>query len=689
MIDYTNYDYDSLVKRITELYKDKPGLGDGYDSSTGQMLIQLLADVNDHLFYMLDRRTQETFIETAKLDTSVITHASELGYRPRRAVSANGSLLLSLVDSDNNPVQAEGDILIPKGTKITFAEETFSTIEDSSIPAGSSTTEILIKEGTVESLQINTSDPEFQATRDVTITDYNNIEEFSIEVEAADGIYTDINSSENLRKNITSLSLASPTDKVYDIRFSKDGMRIVFGDGKFGKIPTGMISIRFIRSSGVEVNVVKTGLSFEFDGYIVEDDLNITPKNSYSYTLLNVTPIRGGSDSESVREIARNAPDSVRTNNRAITAYDHEFWVLRSGIGAIVDTLAFGEQESDSLVFNMNNVIMTYITDDTLPLTPQQIQDISEYMENFKIVTTHIAFREAKYFYCVVNIRYKKVDEVPVSNASMYSELVSLMRDYFSIQRGVIGKPFQRSELIRDIQNMSITVDGTRYNPTDYIDLDIEVEHVLEDSNLYYDVYINLDSYTPSVGDVWSMDIEEQTFSVTVESGDTTDDLIDKMSTLLQNSNLVLSSALDYNGSYSLRIKSRYFDGVFSIDYGNDDVSQFSKSSKIIDISIAKSENDPYTFIPGSVYILDDSDTVVYEDDGQGNMVGMAGQSSSFGIDYVNGRLISPTLPSGTLRLRFNQSSVKNVYPGEAGVVLLSDFIEESNEYPNSRIEFL
>src|SRR5690554_1170896 len=140
-IDYTETDYSEILDRITELYRDKEGFTDVYESSTSQTLIQLLADTTDHLMYMLERRAQESFIDTARLESSIRSRASELGYRARRKISSTGTVLLRLVDNDGNNINALGDIIIPAGTALTGSGENFVTTSDVSIPTGSSRSE--------------------------------------------------------------------------------------------------------------------------------------------------------------------------------------------------------------------------------------------------------------------------------------------------------------------------------------------------------------------------------------------------------------------------------------------------------------------------------------------------------------------------------------------------------------------
>ena len=120
MLDYTNYDYQALVDRMTEILKDADGWGDAYQSSTGQTLIQLMADVTDHLHYMLERRTLESFLETAKLRSSIVARASDLGYRPERIKSHTGTLEVTLVDDNGDPTPAVGEVNLAAMKGITY-----------------------------------------------------------------------------------------------------------------------------------------------------------------------------------------------------------------------------------------------------------------------------------------------------------------------------------------------------------------------------------------------------------------------------------------------------------------------------------------------------------------------------------------------------------------------------------------
>ena len=100
----------------------------------------------------------------------------------------------------------------------------------------------------------------------IAIEEYMNIEEYSIEISDSIGPYSFILESDMINKNITSLSYATEDDRLYDIKFSREGMRIVMGDGIFGYKPQGNVEVERILSEG-RTTVLRTGVEsqFEFD----------------------------------------------------------------------------------------------------------------------------------------------------------------------------------------------------------------------------------------------------------------------------------------------------------------------------------------------------------------------------------------------------------------------------------------
>jgi len=108
-LDYTDYDYDSLVEQLTNVIKLTETWKDNYQSSTGQTLIQLFSYIANLLMYYIERRAQEGYLGTAQLRTSLVNLVQLVGYKPSRKVSATGTLKFSIS-------AAHTDISIPDNT---------------------------------------------------------------------------------------------------------------------------------------------------------------------------------------------------------------------------------------------------------------------------------------------------------------------------------------------------------------------------------------------------------------------------------------------------------------------------------------------------------------------------------------------------------------------------------------------
>ena len=692
MKDYTRYDYESLVNRITEVMSDKEGFTDNYEGTTAQTLIQLLADTTDYLHFMLERRSQEAFLTTARLDKSVWAHASEVGYRPRRKVSSSGDLSLCLLDSDGNTTSSEYPITIRKGTPVTSNGLQFIVIEDAEIPPGQSNKIIKVKQGEQKEKELDFSaDSGTPRIYEYTFKDYVSIEEYSLKVTVGGRRFYDVGTREVYNYadmqpdddrltfiNVTSLNFADDDDPLYDIRYSQDGMRVVFGDGVFGMAPIGRVVISWIETDGDEVAFMSTGSSFQFDtDTITPNGISAADAPEFNYDMINITPIRGGSEEESVEDIKVNAPRYIRTANRAVTREDYNFLIERSGIGNIVDVNTFGEQETGELVYSMNNVYLTYITGDNIPLSLTDRSLLRKYLNKYKVITQHLIFREADKINILVNLDVKPDYFLPTTPEHFYSIMRRKIEKYFEITRGTIGRHLQHSEFVRYLQNSTETINGIEYDLVDYLSLKLEGEFTTPLPSSLHEVEITLDGYTLSSGDTFALTIDGTEYTTSVSSGQTMTQLLDSMAQeIFVRSSLAVSVREE-----TLFIRSSEGE-TFSI-VATGDLSSYVNKNVVV--YIPTSDSNVYSVnkvLPGSVTIIDESDNVIYEDDGQGSMV-PTGSGDSFGIDYEKGRMSSPNIiTQADYRVRYQQNEYMNFHGDYKTAITLSPLAESYSDDP-------
>lgn len=671
MKDYTDYNYTDLVNKITSLYEDEVGSGNGYEGSSGQMLIELLADTTDNLHFMLERRAQEAFLESARLQSSIWYHASSVGYRPRRKVSSRGTLELVIRDGDGNEVSPKGFVRIEKGDTVKFDGIEYTVEEDIVIGSTESRKTLFIKEGKPVEKSFNLSDPALNG--EILIEDYISIENESLVVsDSMDDKYFDVRDPNSGYINVTSLNFAPSDAKLYDIKYSNEGMRIVFGDGEFGFLPSGTVTLRWIESSGSEASFVAAGREFKFETDSLQDEA--TP-DEYSYSLINTTPVRGGKDEEEPDSIKLNAPSYVRSANRAVTSDDYRFWVRSSGIGDIVDLNVYSEHNTKTIIYTMNNVFVTYLTSDNVPLNLANKKALRDFIGQYKTITNHIIIDEANKVNLSVQIRARKSTKLPVTREHFYNIIKGLTESYLAVEEGAIGRDFQHSEFIEYMQGSTYRIDGVSYKVFDFIYADVEAEYEMSTPPDVYEVSIELlPSYTVTAGDSLTVSIDGTEYTTPINTTQRPQDIMRNLrAEVFENSSMLV--ALD---GTTLFIRSPSETGSFTfgvVDTGSE-VNDHVETSIVYNIP-RSSEEVSLAIQPKTAYIMSgDRSEILYQDtDGDGFLKG-TGDRSDLAIDYAAAKIFGSIFSENAI-LRYQQNDLKNFKGDQATAVLLAPFNED------------
>lgn len=493
-MNYTDYDYDTLVARATEALKEAEGWGDAYQSSTGQTLIQLLADMTDNLHYMLERRTAEGFIDTARLRSSIVARASEIGYRPRRALDNTGTMVLTL---DEDTPSVIGQVNIPTGTQITLGDRIFHTLTDVHMEMGDTEAEVDVSESVMITRTFTLPD----GINHISIPEYDDIADGGMIV-ISDGIeYTDVNIYQDTTRR--ALTFLGKDEAAYDISYTHDGMRIVFGDGWFGKRPTGPIYVTYKSVDVTSEPVYTVGESFLLSSHVYDA---LDSEIEYKFHVTNIVPIDGGRDAESLDEIKLNSRTYHMVNGRGVINSDYEYWTRRANIGGIVDVKVYGEEEIDSYMYNANNVYVTYATKTADPISVPQRTALRNYLDKIKTSQAHLVIRPAQQFLVSVEASVKKYADVPISRAHTHHIVKKFLEEYFTIREGSIGAIVHKSDIIRDFYDI-IYNDGTISKKlVDFVDLDMNLCVPLEYPSPANKVFIGMNSLNfnlINIGDEW------------------------------------------------------------------------------------------------------------------------------------------------------------------------------------------
>ncbi|WGH49883.1 hypothetical protein [Alishewanella phage vB_AspM_Slickus01] len=513
MTDYTKYEYQDSVDRMTEKLSQADGWGDGYDSSMGQVLIQLTADTTDHLHYMLERRTAESYLFTARTRSAVIAKASERGYHYLRSLGNRGTLSMTIT------TVAAANIIIPKFSTFLLNDIAYVSTEEVFIATGETSVNIPVVQGLLIEQTISQLDLDDSGNY-IIETDYDQIDNNAIDLNA-DGF----DLLPVWRTTRRAMSFLTPTENFYDVRYGFDGMRFIFGNDKFGRKPVGEINLRYVRVESIDEPLNNLGNDFEYSEEIVD-----VSNNTYEASIINITRIHQGSEAESIDSIKVNAVLEHNSSGRAVTDEDSIYWILNSNIGNIVDVKVTGENEINSFVYNTNNVYINYVNDTNSEMTGDHKQELRDFLKTLSIANPHYVIQKVEQLFLAVGLSVKKDKLLDISDADYYQIIKQFLEGYFAIQKGSIGARYEQSDLIRDLYQLEIIRNNISYKLVDYLRLDIDLLFPFTVPFRSKEIVVKLLSETPKVdGTSFSLRLDGVLSTVPVYSTDNNLDILFRM----------------------------------------------------------------------------------------------------------------------------------------------------------------
>lgn len=349
-LNYAQYDIDSLITQLNQRLQLINGAWkDATRSGTGEAQIETQAALGNLIMYMIERRAEESFLNTAKLRSSILEMTSLLSFIPRRNVSALGNLTFSVV----SPLGYR--VFIPSGTIVqTLGGVQFRTLSDVVLLAGQSSISVSAIQGILVELSVVSSGA---ASFAYNIND-TAIEDTHLSV-YVDGVEWSV---------VDSFLLSTSTNTHYRIvPKSDDTVTIIFGDGVRGKVPPvgSTIGIKYIQSLGPDGNVYGSGKVVSLVSKLYNDSgVEVT-----TISVTNAESMLGGDSAEETEFIRHNAPKVFATGDRAVTKAD--FIAILKAYSGIDEANAWGESEESAPNYNMfNRIILSIILQDwELPST--------------------------------------------------------------------------------------------------------------------------------------------------------------------------------------------------------------------------------------------------------------------------------------------------------------------------------
>lgn len=467
-IQSSQLDFNTIKASLKTYLAQQPEFADyNFEASGLSNILDVLA-YNTHMNGLIANfALNESFLTTAQLRSSVVSHAESLGYSPRSKRAAVAYLRLSISNTNSG---RSTTVTLPAYTKFTTHVEgvayNFQTItphtatDDGSgnyvftTTAGSPLIPVYEGRLTTKTFIVgSTSDDQIYVIPD------ENIDTVTLDVKVYDTLTgSSYKSYTTIRRAIRITSEST----YYDIHESPNGYwDLHFGDGlTLGLAPVAgnKIVATYLATSG---SLANTANRFSPATTISMDNANY----NLNVTVLNAAA--GGAAKEGIETIRQNAPIAFAAQQRLVTALDYK-GVIIANYAAVTDVTAWGGE--DNFPPKYGKVLVSLKFADGVNTTAQQaIKDsiINDVTNNLAIVSIDTEFADpiVTYVGCQTYFNYNpNRTTVPVSVAE--TQVLNLIKSYSDSHLKVFGGSFRKSNLLAEIDNLSDAILDSRMDIT-------------------------------------------------------------------------------------------------------------------------------------------------------------------------------------------------------------------------------
>ncbi len=374
-LQVTELDFDLIKDNLKTYMKNQNEFTDyNFEGSGLSQIIDLLAYNTHYLAMNANFAMNESFLDSATLRSSVVSHAKKLGYTPRSCRAP-----VAYVDVTLNSSSATSATLA-KGTRFTTKVDGstygFVTNDDVSVTPSNGVmrfANIPVYEGTL-------------ITSRYTV-DLNNIEQKFL-VSDVRGDTTTLNVSvQNSTSDVTTTVYTLATDitqvtsgaNVYFLQEGSDGkFEVYFGDGVVGSaISNGnIIQLQYVVTNKAKSNGANTFSTTSVDG---ETDV----------TVATLIAARGGAEPESISSIKFNAPLDYSSQGRAVTTQDYKT-ILPQVYAGTKSVQVWGGEDNDPPIYGQ--VFLSVRTKSGINLTQAQKNSIANDLKKYNVASIRPTF---------------------------------------------------------------------------------------------------------------------------------------------------------------------------------------------------------------------------------------------------------------------------------------------------------
>ena len=464
VIRSSDLDFDQIKANLKTYLEQQDEFSDyNFDASGLSNILDVLA-YNTHINGLIANfGINESFLGSAQLRSSVVSHAETLGYFPRSRTGAAATISLSI----STAITDVTTVTIPQYTTFTTVIDnisyTFQTLEEYTatnngsglftVTDSTGSTSIRVVEGILKTKTFIVGD----ATDDqVYVIPDENMDTSTVVVNVYD---TTTSATYTTYTNVNQAVRIDTTSTIYILRESPNGyFEVTFSDGNvLGSSPVAgnKIEIQYLQTNGPDAN---DGVTFTADEQI---DVSGT---DYTLTTTLVSRSAGGAEKETIASIKANAPLAFASQQRLVTADDYKALILRNYSSVLDDVTSWGG--NDNVPPQYGKVFVSLKFKSNIPTATQQTTKdsiITQLSDNLAVLSIDTEFSDPTTTFLEIVTTFNFDPDLSGNTLqSVESEVQSTVANYVTTNLNTFDGTFRRSNVLALVDDISPAVLNSR-----------------------------------------------------------------------------------------------------------------------------------------------------------------------------------------------------------------------------------
>lgn len=445
-------DFDTIKADLKSFMKQQSTFEDyNFEGSALSSLLDVMSYVTHYNAINANFAINETFLDSARLRPSVVSHAKMLGYTPRSSYPAVAYVDIKV----NNPTGVLSDdntylpLTMTKGTVFTSTIDgvSYKFVNDQTLTTTINANGEYIFSN-VKILQGSYKNIEYVFDKDSAeayLIPFANAvtSELTVKVQASD-----TNDATETYEPVANVTEVTSTSNVYFLEESRTGVyEVKFGDGVLGK--------KLDNGNIIKLEALVTDNDAANGAAVFAMTGTIQGNSDVTFTVNQKA--QGGSAKEDVESIKFNAPLSFVSQNRAVTPDDYKT-IIQNNYANIDAITVWGGEDNDPPDYGKVYISIKPKDAEAVSAADKTLI-ISQYLKPKNVVSITPEIVDPKYTYIQLDVFFKYNPNVTALSADALEEQVrEVIRVYNNDQLKRFDGVFRYSNVISKIDATNVAI---------------------------------------------------------------------------------------------------------------------------------------------------------------------------------------------------------------------------------------